>query len=655
MDRTVITKAKTVEEAILFALNELQVERSQVDVEVLVEPKSKGMLLKKETLAEVRVTVKEPQEQKPNNPSQLWIEKGELHMSSGDEGSINPRIIFRDPIKVKYKGVEQTSNVEINEGIESLEIYLPEAVAPEHSYDVYVEQDMLSAKVNLIKKDGVLFTLQDHLPATVVQLQVKQTKLPAPSFSVSQVIAAANKHELKITTTTGAIKEQIVQDRKIIEIIVAKGKPAVPPIDGSIEYFFRQPESSLDLDCDRIDYFELKTFPSVNAGDMIAKVVPGVPGIKGVDVYGNHIPVPAPKQAQLKVGEGVELSGDHNIAYANVPGMPSINNGVLKVLQKYELSGNADISTGNIRFNGEVIIRGDVCEQVQIEAFGGGIQVYGLVDHATLKSGGDIIITKNAIGSNLSAGGLQATLIKMLSLYNDLLRQMRQLLQAFEFVANQQSELEHGRLIKNLLELKFRNIPQMISDLGAAIEKEEDQETFYEPGLVSLIKDLEETLVGRGPLRIKSIDQVQQLTELLEVWIHRLQSSIDQPSDVNVRYIQNTKVLASGIVRVTGQGAYYSTIISGKGYLQNRGVFRGGTISVDNGNIELREIGSQSGIGTAASITKGGKMTIGTVYPNVSVSIGNQRYHFANQATNVRIFTGKDGLNVFAGSNKLSP
>ena len=103
----------------------------------------------------------------------------------------------------------------------------------------------------------------------------------------------------------------------------------------------------------------------------------------------------------------------------------------------------------------------------------------------------------------------------------------------------------------------------------------------------------------------------------------------------------------------TGQEYYYSKIVAGKGYFQNTGVFRGGSIIVNEGDILLKELGGPTGIVTQAAIVATGNMTIGTVYPNVTVSIKNEKYNFLNQAPNVRVLWTNQGLAVYSGSSKL--
>ena len=84
-----------------------------------------------------------------------------------------------------------------------------------------------------------------------------------------------------------------------------------------------------------------------------------------------------------------------------------------------------------------------------------------------------------------------------------------------------------------------------------------------------------------------------------------------------------------------------------------RGVFRGGDITVASGNITVKELGGPTGVLTEVSIVRDGRITANRVHPNVTVSIGEQRYKFGEEASRVKAFLSDGLLTVYAGSVKL--
>ena len=185
------------------------------------------------------------------------------------------------------------------------------------------------------------------------------------------------------------------------------------------------------------------------------------------------------KIQEIQIGEGVVLSED-GLTRADQPGRPVLENGVLKVLKIYELNKDVDLSTGNIRFNGEIIIRGNVTEQLKVEAFSGGIQIYGMVTQAQIQASRDIVISKNAISSKISAGGDAIAFLKLSSFLNELTEQVSSLLSAFYTVIKRQPETSHGRVVKNLLEIKYTDLPKKIQEFDHLFSEGKD---IFENGL----------------------------------------------------------------------------------------------------------------------------------------------------------------------------
>ena len=75
-----------------------------------------------------------------------------------------------------------------------------------------------------------------------------------------------------------------------------------------------------------------------------------------------------PKDVAIKCGKGVELSSDGTTAKAAIAGLPTLKGSTLEVLPVLELKSDADISTGNISFDGAILIQGNVLENVRVES-----------------------------------------------------------------------------------------------------------------------------------------------------------------------------------------------------------------------------------------------------------------------------------------------
>ena len=56
-----------------------------------------------------------------------------------------------------------------------------------------------------------------------------------------------------------------------------------------------------------------------------------------------------------------------------------------------------NVGTGNINYEGAVLVNGDVTESMQVIAKGD-VTINGFVESAVIRAGGDIIITEGAMG-----------------------------------------------------------------------------------------------------------------------------------------------------------------------------------------------------------------------------------------------------------------
>ena len=72
-------------------------------------------------------------------------------------------------------------------------------------------------------------------------------------------------------------------------LLIAKGKIPKQPQNGYIKYLFQGRESNLDMEADKVDFYEMKPVLSVEVDEMLAQRIGGVEGENGVNVYGEAI------------------------------------------------------------------------------------------------------------------------------------------------------------------------------------------------------------------------------------------------------------------------------------------------------------------------------------------------------------------------------
>lgn len=642
--------------AVEKALEQLGTGREQVSVEVLQKPQRSlfGLI---SVLAEVRVTLRDSAtvySQELESPTQkaaslVWVSGGALQCRLAAEDGTPPAVIIKPPVQAKFRGEEAAGRVELDAGLDALELELPVSEDPCRDLQVVVSDNGLTAQLEGTLKPGRSFSLRDHPPTSVLELMVDEVEMPALPFTRDEiqqlVLSEGLKHGVDLSAVTDALLEE-----SAFSIEIAHGEPPVEAVDEDVKLLFECDPTEPEETEERVDHYERNALKNVEQGDCLARKTPSVPGREGIDVFGRPIPVSDPKTVEWALGDGVELSADGTEAYAARPGMPVIQNGVLQVLQVYEVAGDADLSTGHIRFKGQIVIRGSVAEKIEVQADAGGVQVLGMVSGASIEADEDIVVQKTAVSSNLHAGGMNVIYLRLLSYLHSLSSQIEDLIGGL-YLLRRQTDSSDGKLLKTLLELKFKGIPTETQELASYLSTQGQKVTV---DFHALVRELQSVFLGRAPLNVQSVSQVSALLDAVNDWVERLEEETRETSNVTVKYLQNCQVEASGWVKVTGQGCYYSSVVAGTGLHVERGVFRGGDVVVDSGPIRVKELGGPTGVGTAATVVRSGTIVIGKAYANASVCIGSQRFRFDGEYSRVKAYRENDRLVVVSGHRELT-
>ena len=192
-------------------------------------------------------------------------------------------------------------------------------------------------------------------------------------------------------------------------IPIAKGMDPVPAKDTMIEYYFNTKPLAKPkvLEDGSVDFHALNLFSTVNQGDLLAKLIPHDSGKPGMNIYGKQIAQNHPKIRKLKYGRNITLSEDGTMITSNVNGNVTLADGTVFVSDTYKVAADVDASTGDIEYEGNVMVPGTVRTGFTVRAKGD-IEVNGVVEGATLIAGGNIVIKRGVQGMNkgkLTAGG----------------------------------------------------------------------------------------------------------------------------------------------------------------------------------------------------------------------------------------------------------
>lgn len=196
--------------------------------------------------------------------------------------------------------------------------------------------------------------------------------------------------------------DKIVDEKKYnIRILIAKGKPAVHGKDARVEYNINiVKEKKIRITEDgKVDYKDLSLINNVDEGELLATIIPATEGVNGEDIYGNVIKAKDGKKIAIPKGRNVIVSEDGLKLISAIKGEVKIIDNKINVFPVHIIEGNVDNSTGNIKFVGKVVVKGNVLTGFTIEA-DEDVEVYGVVEGARIISKGNIILHRGIQGVN---------------------------------------------------------------------------------------------------------------------------------------------------------------------------------------------------------------------------------------------------------------
>ena len=198
-----------------------------------------------------------------------------------------------------------------------------------------------------------------------------------------------------------AVIDEAVQQGFAMGTIIAQGQLTVHGADAAFEVLIsdkRENNTQANSTAD-VDYRELGTFVFVNKGDIVMRRTPPIAGTRGVDLMGKtHYPtagVDTPFADNLK---GVHIDPDNpSLLVATISGLPKIVPHGVMVSPVLEVK-SVNMTTGNLRFEGSIIVRGDVTVGMKVHA-ADDIYIGGSTEDADIKAGGNVVIKGGVIGS----------------------------------------------------------------------------------------------------------------------------------------------------------------------------------------------------------------------------------------------------------------
>lgn len=243
----------------------------------------------------------------------------------------------------------------------------------------------------------VIDVAKDEMSATVTATE--------PSSGGADVSASMIENALKVQGVTVGIDEAKISefvDNPVYNApyVVAVGIEPVNGNDAYVKYEFEPDVKKIhakESATGQVDFKELNLIQNVAAGQKLAQKIPAERGKGGKTLFGRYLEATNGKDIKVEVGSNVHFDSDGLTMLSDIAGQVLLINNRVTVEPVLTLDKGVNIKTGNIKFVGSVIIKGNVDDGFDVEA-SGNIDVSGTVGKSRIKAGGNIVVQSGIFG-----------------------------------------------------------------------------------------------------------------------------------------------------------------------------------------------------------------------------------------------------------------
>lgn len=446
---------------------------------------------------------------------------------------------------------------------------------------------------------------QDEMQVFVRVVPPKNGGVPVTK---DQILAELNRLRVVHGVDEDSVQRAVDLTQAGEEVLVATGTPMEPGQNAQLEYNFRtsgmviQPKELAD---GRVDFYNLDLVENVLSGAVLVTKKPLTNGVEGKTVTGRTIPTKPGKDIVIKAGKNTELIDDNTTLIATANGHVVNQGGKISVFPIYEVPGDVNLSTGNVEFVGNVVVKGNITEGFVVKAQGdvevrgsiaggnviaqghlqvkNGIQGMGkniinvegnvftkFIENATVVAKGDIVVgeaimhSKVSAGANVMVGGRKGVIV------GGLVRAAEEI--TAKIVGSNlatSTELEAG--VQPELRERYNKAEKELADTQINLEK--TQKAFVmlktmEQTYGELPTDKKAMLVKVSRAQYQMMAMIQQLQEEFQRIREELESSGNGKINVSNIIHSGVKVTIGNAVMFISDPIQFVSLVKDKGEIK---------------------------------------------------------------------------------------
>lgn len=576
-----------------------------------------------------------------------YLAEADSNEPSRNDGSVEAReqqIIVQDPKGDGIKPVIRpvwpvrltVNGHEVNEEIAvSASDHCEWRIEDKPLFDIRVSDDKMAVYLLVHAKEKFAWRLSDGGPSTRLELVAEEDRSTVfETLHYEEIIEKLEQLGIKAKLDVAAIVNE-ANNPSGKEVLIAEGKQPVPGEDARLELYFPEQITHEFFEVNgTIDFRNHYRIPSVQKGQLIAKKLPMVQGQSGFNVFGESIPPKPPKDLIVVTKSNVQMT-DNGEFYALKDGRPRLTGTRIKTLDittAHIEYGDVDIGTGNIVFSGDVIIYGNVNDNMIVESLGN-VYVYGCVYRATITATGSIYVRDNVLGSKLYSGYFGVLFNRLYKTSKRLSEEIGELIAATrvltEVLEKRGQKAGLGQLALLLIENKFKDIPTKIGDLLSILtlihHSNENYNKLKEMGSIFLNPyQLVETL---------SMHVLQGFRSLLRGVCRELEQMQEAKAKTMIGQCQNSKLKSNGDIVIMHDGVILSDLYADADirFEKTDAACRGSTLEA-RGSIYAKIVGSQTG---TLTLLKAGERILVQKMLSGKVCVGRCSVHIEEAVENM--------------------